>query len=530
MVEQNTVDSEKTPVWKMPIWVWALICLAIAALIFASLDAMKEMLRFWETREEYSHGYLIPVIAAFLIWQKSDVLRYRAFPGSWPGLLVLVLGIALIYIGSLTTIAVVGQYGFLFAVLGLGLSFAGWSGLRTILVPLLFLAFMIPFPGFFLNNLSSKLQLISSEIGVAVIRAFDISVYLEGNVIDLGNYKLQVVEACSGLNYLFPLMSLAFIAAYFFQAAFWKRAVIFLSSIPITVLMNSFRIGMIGVLVEHFGIEQAEGFLHDFEGWVIFMACTAILIFEMWLFSRFSRDRRPLREVFGIEFPEPAPKSAPVQYRKVPAPFWSAMVLVGTAAIMANMIQAREEIIPERMVFAEFPLTVGEWTGRSDQLEQIYLDALKLDDYIITDFANSNGAKVNFYVAYYGSQRAGESAHSPRSCLPGGGWIIKDIQQITVDGASLNGRPIKTNRAVIKKGEYTQLVYYWFQQRGRNITNEYMVKWWLIRDTLARSRTDGSLIRLTALVHPGQDISEADNNLKGFMADLMPLLSAYIPD
>jgi exosortase D (VPLPA-CTERM-specific) len=269
MVEQDTVGGEKTPIWKIPLWSWSLIGLAIAALIFASQDAMKEMLRFWETREEYSHGYLIPVIAAFLIWQKSDVLRYRAFSGSWLGLLVLMIGIALIYIGSLTTIAVIGQYGFLFSILGLGLSFAGWSGLRPILIPLLFLAFMIPLPGFFLNNLSAKLQLISSEIGVAVIRAFDISVYLEGNVIDLGNYKLQVVEACSGLNYLFPLMSLAFIAAYFFQAAFWKRAVIFFSSIPITVLMNSFRIGMIGVLVEFRGIEQAEGFLHDFEGWVI---------------------------------------------------------------------------------------------------------------------------------------------------------------------------------------------------------------------------------------------------------------------
>ncbi len=530
MVDQNTVGDKIRVIWKMPLWGWVLIGVAIMALILASLDAMKEMVRFWENYKEYSHGYMIPPLAAFLIWQKSDVLRYKAFEGSWLGLPLLLFGIAVIYVGSLTTIAVIGQYGFLFAVLGLGLSFTGWAGLRPILVPLLFLAFMIPFPGFFLNNLSAKLQLISSEIGVAVIRAFDISVYLEGNVIDLGQYQLQVVEACSGLRYLIPLMSLAFITAYFFQAAFWKRAVIFLSSIPITVLMNSFRIGMIGVLVEHRGIEQAEGFLHDFEGWVIFMACTGILIMEMWLFARFSKDRRPLREVFGIEFPEPAPKDTQVRYRKVPASFWAAFILVGAAAVMANVIQVREEIIPDRVAFAEFPSKIGEWTGRPDQLEQIYLDALKLDDYIITDFVNPDGEKINFYVAYYSSQRAGESAHSPRSCLPGGGWLIKDIQERKVDGASLNGGPVRMNRVVIKKGEYTQLVYYWFQQRGRNITNEYLVKWWLIRDALARNRTDGALVRLTTLVRPGQDVSEADKKLQGFMTDLLPVLSPYIPD
>ena len=144
--------------------------------------------------------------------------------------------------------------------------------------PLLFLLFMIPLPNFLYNNLSAQLQLLSSELGVAVIRLFDIGVYLEGNVIDLGTYKLQVVEACSGLRYLFPLTSLAFLMAYLFKAAAWKRIVIFLSSIPITLLINSFRIGVIGVLVEYWGPGQAEGFLHDFEGWVVFMSSLGVLL------------------------------------------------------------------------------------------------------------------------------------------------------------------------------------------------------------------------------------------------------------
>jgi len=145
----------------------------------------------------------------------------------------------------------------------------------------------------------------SSEIGVAVIRLFDISVFLEGNVIDLGSYKLQVVEACSGLRYLFPLMSFAFICAYIFKGKFWMRAVIFLSSMPITVIMNSFRIGVIGVLVEYYGIGAAEGFLHDFEGWIIFVACTGILMAEIWVFNRFWGSGKSFTEVFALDMPAP---------------------------------------------------------------------------------------------------------------------------------------------------------------------------------------------------------------------------------
>ncbi len=530
MIEGIDNQEIKQSVWKVSYLAWAVLILAICLLIWGSSDSLKEMLRFWDTHEEYSHGYLIPVITLFLIWQRSDIERDIEFTGAWFALAVVLAGIALVMIGGMTTIAAVGQYGFFIALIGIVASYTGWAGLRPILVPLLFLIFMLPLPGFFLNNLSAKLQLISSEIGVAVIRAFDISVYLEGNVIDLGQYKLQVVEACSGLNYLFPLMSLAFMAAYFFQMQFWKRAVIFLSSIPITILMNSFRIGMIGVLVEYWGIEQAEGFLHDFEGWVIFMACTGVLITEMWLFTRFSRDHRPLREVFGIDFPEPVPENTVVNQRKVPASLFGAVGLIAVSALLATQVQSRAEIYPDRVQFSEFPLVLGDWKGRPDKLEQIYLDALKLDDYIITDFTNPDGARINFYSAYYASQRAGESAHSPRSCLPGGGWIIKKHQVVDLSDVTPTLASLKVNKLVIRKGDYTQLVYYWFPQRGRDLTNEYLVKWYLFWDALTRNRTDGALVRLTMLIGPGQNVSDADQQMQEFLLELLPVVSPYIPD
>ena len=132
-------------------------------------------------------------------------------------------------------------------VLGLG----GYSLFKVAFVPIFFLIFAIPLPYFLDAALSFRLQLISSQLGVFFIRLLQIPVYLEGNVIDLGSYKLQVVEACSGLRYLYPLMSLGFLTAYLFQAPLWQRALIFLSTIPITILMNSFRIALVGVLGDY---------------------------------------------------------------------------------------------------------------------------------------------------------------------------------------------------------------------------------------------------------------------------------------
>ncbi len=509
---------------------WALFALAALFIGLISYDGLADLVRAWSSHEEYSHGFLIPPIVLFLVWQKKNELEQTPFKGSWAGLLVLLLGVALFILGELSALFIVIQYAFIVSLYGLVLAWLGWKGLRVIWVPLLLLAFAIPLPGFLYNNLSAQLQLISSEIGVWVIRLFGISVYLEGNVIDLGVYKLQVVEACSGLRYLFPLMTLGFIMAYIYEASFWKKMLVFFSTIPITVFMNSFRIGAIGVLVEYWGQEMAEGFLHDFEGWVVFMACLGVLLLEMWVLSFIGRDRKPLSEAFAIEFPEPVPEGVQKRPRKTPVTLYASVVVAILAMLGSATLEGRKEIIPERADFLGFPLKLGEWTGKRDRLESIYIDTLKFDDYIIADYFKPGGRSVNFYVAYYGSQSKGESAHSPRSCLPGGGWKMVEFDQKRLDATMSNGKHLRVNRVLIRKGDYTQLVYYWFQGRGRVITNEYMVKWYLFWDALRKHRSDGALVRLTTFIGPDDDVGDAEKSLSEFAGEVSRILDEYVPD
>ena len=515
--------------WRFSYAQIGLILASCVLLIYLFSDGLIQMVSQWESSEEYGYGYMIPFIVAFFIWQKKDDLQQIEFSGSYSGLVLLFVGGILLLLGELATLFIVVQYAFIITIFGLLLALMGWRAFREILPALCLLFFMIPLPNFLYQELSAKLQLISSQLGVAVIRLFDISVYLEGNVIDLGAYKLQVVEACSGLRYLFPLAALSYMAAYIYKGAWWKKAVVFLSSMPITVIMNSFRIGMIGVLVEYFGIEQAEGFLHDFEGWIVFMACMLLLVAEMWVLSRVGKDKVPFSDAFAIELPDTG--SQPDSHvRVLPLSYRMAIPFVLVISLAPVFIHERVEVPPERQAFSDFPLVLDEWDGRKQFLDRVYIDTLKFSDYVLADYAAGDGGIVNFYSAYYASQRKGASAHSPRSCIPGGGWQITSLKEYVLDGVNVYGAPLRVNRLVIQKGDVKQLVYYWFQQRGRVITNEYLVKWYLFLDAMMKNRTDGALLRLTTMLEPQQDIGIADQRLRSFAEKLVPLLPEYIPD
>ncbi len=513
--------------------------LALILLCFIFYDGLAYMIRSWST-DVYSHGYFIPFTSLWFAWEYRRALADLSGRGHWIGLFLVFVGLCLGFMGELATLFAVIQYAFLITIFGLFLSFFGWQGVRLMWFPWAYLLFMIPLPNFLYNNLSSYLQLISSKLGVDFIRFCDISVSLKGNVIDLGVYQLQVVEACNGLNYLFPLASFGFLCSYFFRGAWWMRLLIFLSTLMITVLMNSFRIGVIGVLVDNWGIEQADGFLHDFEGWIIFVGCLLVLSAEMWLLVKLFYRDKAFSEVFVLAV-RPHDSSTHIDESidnsqsgifSLPKSYFASLLLMMIVVPLTLWSGDGEEDIPERSRFSYFPLKIADWRGTEESMEQKFVKALKFDDYIIANYSRLGEASpINFYVAYYASQRKGASAHSPKSCIPGDGWRIGEFQQKTfVNIITKAGVALSVNTAIITKGEQKQLVYYWFQQRGRVITNEYLVKGYLFWDALTRSRTDGALVRLVVPVAEGDNVTNAKQNLDDFLAQLVPLLPRFIPD
>lgn len=502
----------------------ALLTLAVLLAVIAYAGGLLELLSRWNTQEEYSHGFFLPLIALWMLWQRRAALRTSLGTPAWSGLPLLLTAIALLLLGELTAIFILEQYGFLLALLALLLCTGGWPLLRVCRFPLLLLVFAIPLPYFVDAQLSWRLQLLSSQLGVEMLRALQISVFLEGNVIDLGHFRLQVVEACSGLRYLYPLLSLGLLLAYLLRGPFWQRALLVLSCVPITVLMNSLRIAMVGVLVERHGIGMAEGFLHYFEGWLIFLACLLLLLGEVWLLERLGA-RRPLLDALRLPQIEGGGGCKPPRVARHPLSL--AITLLALALLAVQLLDRRQEAVPPRLSLAAFPLQLGDWRGIEGNLDEQTEASLGLDDYLIADYRQGDGAPVNFYAAYYGSQRKGVSPHSPQVCIPGGGWLITGLSrpQLTLDG-----QPLEVNRVLIERGGRRQLVYYWFEQRGRRIANEYAMKWFLLQDALLRNRSDGALVRLSTPLGALEDATAADRRLQDFMRLALPALAPHVPE
>ena len=477
------------------------------------------------TRDEFSHGWLIPPIAAYVVWLRWPSLAPLAGSGGITALAVVVLGLLLAVFGRAAWMLEPQALGFVVLLWGGAWLFFGWRGLRLLAVPIGILLFAMPFPDFLYFQLSTELQAISSRLGATMLHLLGVSVYLDGNVIDLGVMKLMVAEACSGLRYLFPLAAFAFICAWLFRGPFWARVLIVLAALPITVVTNSGRIAMTGLFVEHGSIELAQGFLHLFEGWAIFLVALALL-FVLMAGLRLLATGRASFDVLDFERLEGRGNARPPQQARSSLAATTGAALVTLTALGVTTAPMGEAVIPERPGLATFPLTLGEWQGHSSSIPPEIIDVLKADDWLNVDYSRGIAGEppVNLWIAYYDNQRKA-SIHSPRVCLPGAGWEFAKLDTVTVE---TGGRSFEVNRALIVNGESRLLSYFWYEQRGEQYVNETAVKLSVLRDALITGRSDGALIRVMTVVSTNEAEAEAAERLTGLLPVMIREIDAHL--
>lgn len=506
---------------------WMAACgAAVLAMIVLFWDAFGNLWARWGAQQELSHSYFIPIISLWLIWTNRKAVAASVGEPSLAGAALFLGACLLALLGRVTESFLFQQIGIVVGIAGVTASAGGISLLRTTAAPITFLLFAVPPPYMLITILSWKFQEWSSILGVGMIRLMDIPVFLTGNIIDLGEYKLQVAEACSGLRYLFPFLSLGVMTAFIYRGAIWHKAVIVLATIPITIVMNSVRIAFTGAMVQAYGVEQAEGALHFFEGWVVFLLCLAALFAVVSVLGFLQNPRvSPTAALGSPELPITAPS------RNALGRLASLAAIGGIAAgalALARLTSVDALVIPERQTFAGLPSEFVGWRSEVREMTPDVAEAIGADDTIVVDMVSEAGDYLNVYAAYLEARRDGRSWHSPRQCIPGGGWEIKS-HTVVADGA-FNGAPLNYNRLVIENRGARQLVYYWYPQRGRNIANEFMMRFYLTYDAVSRKRSDGAMVRLMTNVANEEGLGAADARLKAALARMEPFLPKYIPD
>jgi exosortase D (VPLPA-CTERM-specific) len=504
--------------------------IAVLAVLFvaAYYVPFKSMANIWWENEDYSYGFMIPLASAYLLWEKRKVLGEIPIRSSWKLLPLLVLLVLISLYGILGSSGNISMPSVpLLIILFIGFCF-GIESVKRLILPLGFLFLMVPVPAFIDRTLGLYLKAISSNLGGAFIGLFNIPVHVSGNIIDLGATQLQVVDACSGLRYIFPLIALGILYAYFFERLLWKRLVCVLATIPLGVFMNALRIGLTGILTDRYGTKVAEGFFHGFSGWVLFI----VAIVMLFLFSRFLELFAPKTALNKVRN---APKSgqdttAAAEGGKTTRAFLISAAILSCVAVLSVSTSTLPAMTIQGGIQG-FPLQIGEWQGGSETVNPVIVKESGAEEAFSGHFIKGSGDEISLYMGYRSTAfLANENFfHSPTVCIPSSGWVEQEVKRRTIKNIP-HFKDLDVTQMVIERGGIRQLVYFWFQTKDEATYDKNINRFHLSLHAIRRDNTYDLFMRPITPIHSSERLEDAETRMDGFVREMMPVLFQFLKE
>ncbi|WP_321495903.1 exosortase [uncultured Desulfobacter sp.] len=256
--------------------------LIAAAFVVLYWSTLKDLIGDWFIDPNFSHGFLIPFVAGYMVWYRQNQLRQLPCKSSISGVFIIIFGMMVYMAGNLGAELFLMRTSIIITLAGIITFSLGTAILKALIVPLCYLIMMIPIPAIIWNKIAFPLQLFAAGISSETISMIGIPVFREGNILHLANTSLEVVDACSGIRSLTSLLALTGAFSFLSHVCLWKKWVIFLSAIPIAVAVNVVRLTITGMLAAWVGPEAAHGFLHDLSGLIVF-GTALILVYLLFI-------------------------------------------------------------------------------------------------------------------------------------------------------------------------------------------------------------------------------------------------------
>lgn len=283
----SNTEHVETRFWSRRLVAWCVILVGLILMLYASV--IKDMVLQWWTDVNYGHGFFVPLFSSYILWHERERWTKTEIKPSDFGFVVMLGAVGLLLLGSLGAEFFISRFSLLVLLAGMFLFLAGWKMLRAVCFPLGYLMWMIPIPVVIYNQITFPLQLIASRLATAWLELAQVPVLRDGNILIMSNYSLEVVEACSGIRSLMTLIALAVAYGYLAEPRRWVRYVLALLMIPIAIVTNAIRILGAGMLAHRYGPSTAEGFLHGFSGWLIFVSALALMFLCHWILRRIAK-------------------------------------------------------------------------------------------------------------------------------------------------------------------------------------------------------------------------------------------------
>lgn len=479
---------------------------------------ISAMSSFWQDGDN-SYCYLVIPIFLYLCWDKKDVFQFAQFSWSYWGLIPALLSALLVMIGELGSVKTLTYIGLWGCVTSVFICLYGPKRSRHLFFPLLILFFVVPLPPYLNRILTFNMKMSASTLAVEMLRTAGVSVLQNGNILDLGVTRLQVVDACSGLRYIVSMVLMSLLIGNFFVTGLWRRLVLLFLVYPLTIAINSLRIFVTGLGALHGYDFLLEESYHDAAGLIAFGIAGVVLYAVARILRRIGKTdtSKPFLDKGICSYGAAAPLIVTLSL---------CLLFIGSGLSVKD--RASQMNIPARENFSSFPMQIDGWQGKPRILTEDIIDGLGSDDNIAATFTKDGLPNtIHLLIPYYDFQDTSRAAHAPQSCLLGGGW---DMEESTVQRFRLSGeKDMDIGSMRLRQGEQQLLSYYFFFQRGRVISNPWWNKYYQIRDAFFLGRTDGALVRIEMPVAKGQSADEAQKILQDFLSELWPLLGKYIP-
>lgn len=484
------------------------------------------MVQQWFQDENYSHGFIVPLVAGYFLYTRRDELKNSRVTRCNAGLAVVLLGLVQLLAGWLGTEYFSMRSSLIVILAGLVLYLFGKSVFRVALLSIAYLFFMIPIPYIIYDAAAFPLKIFVTKVSVLTMKAIGIVVMREGNIIMFPTLTLEVADACSGIRSLISLLALAAAYAFFLRISPRKRLALLFAAVPIAVFTNAVRVIVTGILAQYWGAKAAEGFFHEFAGMVVFAVAMAMLISLGALLARGKKvtDDIKLQESDNKVQAQELLQGAETDGRKpMVGKFVTIFILLTAVAMYLNLHKDLE--VPVNKAFDRFPRVVSGWRmtqefAMPDNIQKV----LKASDTLTRRYVTAEGKTVDLYIGYHGGGKESGEIHSPKQCLPGGGWFELSTKRRSLD---VTGKKVNLVQAVYQKVESRQLFLYWFQVQDRTISDEYSLKIAEITNSIINRRRDASFIRISVPFEADEQGAVVTG--ERFIKDFMPILREYLP-
>jgi len=507
----------------------------------------------WKTDDNYSHGFLIPFISLYFVWSKKEELaRLKPRPVT-AALPILLMGMAMWFVGTGTKSVVGGGLAIVVMVSALVLYLGGWSIYRVLWLPTAYLLFMVPLPGVIYDKVALPLQQFASYASSLILKGvFSVPLIRNGNVLQLFGHTLQVEEACSGIRSIMGLLALSVAFSYFWERPLWERLLLIASSVPIALVANISRV-VVTALLYHGGYAKfAQGFYHEFTGWFVFIFAMGLFLLEAYLLSKLfvydhpsdEKKSGPSAEAGKVEPDDPetpeVPNDPDEAVATAPKPsvgtfrlhrhFYVAAVLLAIPAVSWPWALGMKTVepVPLKEELATIPHRLGDWTGQDVQMKETVRYKTGADQILQRNYVRRKENPIGIYIAYWGGLQ-GRAPHRPSACRPGAGWklVSRKEKDYGLEGFANAAR---VNEEVYSLEGRTDVVVWWEYLQGKNVSSQWMQRMLMLLPGWLGGKK-GSVLQVQVTTTLGEDEVPEQGlvRIQKFMDVLGPHLKRVLP-